>query len=230
MKRYIVFDLDGTLVDSLPGIATGVNRALASLGLPQHPQQAVRGMIGRGAANLCAAAIGYADVSLAPKEDLEAVHAAFRREYRACWQGKEATAPYPGIVPMLARLCAGGAHLAVLSNKPHEVTEPMVKAVFPTIPFDAVMGYTPRFPRKPAPDALLHLAEQWGVAPQELTLVGDSLYDARTAANAGTGLVLVAWGYAKVRELAAWGSPLFGTTAELQHYLCTDSFAEQTSR
>lgn len=219
MKRHIVFDLDGTLVDSLPGIATGLNRALASLGLPRHPQSVVRGMIGRGAANLCAAAIGYADVSLAPKEQLEAVHAAFRREYPLCWQGAQYTAPFAGISLMLTKLYAEGAHLAVLSNKPHEVTAPMVRAVFPTIPFDAVMGYTDRFPRKPAPDALLHLAVQWGVSPAEVTLVGDSLYDARTAANAGSQLALVAWGYAQVRELAQWGCPLFGTTAELSRYL-----------
>ncbi len=203
MKDCIVFDLDGTLVESLPGIAEGLNRALAVLGKTSHPQEAVRGMIGRGAKNLCAAALGYADASLAPAAELEALHAAFRREYPLCWQG-QGTTPYEGIAAMLARLAAAGARLAILSNKPHEVTEVMVRTLFPGIPFEPVLGHTGAFPRKPAPDALLHIAQQWGISPAALTLVGDSLYDARTAANAGAACVLVTWGYAEAQELRVW--------------------------
>lgn len=198
--RFIVFDLDGTLVDSLPGIAEGVNRALKSLGKAPHPQEQVRGMIGRGAANLCAAAIGYADVSLAPAEELEAIHRAFRREYPLCWQG-DFTRPYPGIPEMLEYLSAAGCRLAVLSNKPHDITVPMVRAIFPQIPFDFVLGNSPAFPRKPAPDALLHLASQWDTAPAEMVMVGDSLYDAQTADNAGCPCALFDWGYARRGDL-----------------------------
>lgn len=214
--RHIVFDLDGTLVDSLPGIAEGVNRALRSLGKAPHPQEQVRGMIGRGAANLCAAAIGYADVSLAPAEELEAIHTAFRREYPLCWQG-DFTRPYPGIPEMLEHLRAAGCRLAVLSNKPHDITVPMVQAIFPENTFDFVLGNSPAFPRKPAPDSLLHLAAQWGIAPADIVMVGDSLYDAQTADNAGCPCALFDWGYGRRGDLD--GRAVFSTADAMEKHL-----------
>ncbi len=218
MKAHLVFDLDGTLVESLPGIAEGLNRALHSLGLPGHPASAVRGMIGRGAKNLCAAALGYADASLAPATGLEALHAAFRHEYPMSWQGSN-TLPYPGMENMLARVVAAGARVAILSNKPHEVTQDIVRTLFPAIPFAPLLGHTGQFPRKPDPAAMQHIAASWGVEPSQLTLIGDSLFDARTAANAGSACALVAWGYADIRELVAWGCPVFGTAEELTEHL-----------
>lgn len=99
--------------------------------------------------------------------------------------------------------------MAVLSNKPHEVTEPMVRHIFPTVPFDVVLGFTPAFPRKPNPASMHHIAEQWGVSLEGITLVGDSLFDARCAENAGTSLVLVGWGYAAdPAALRAWSAPV----------------------
>lgn len=221
MKRHIVFDLDGTLVDSLPGIAEGVNRSLRALGLPEHSPATVRSMIGSGAANLCGKALGYEDAKHTPPAELEAMHGHFRKEYPTCWQG-DYTRPYPGVVDMLTQLSAAGAMLAVLSNKPHDVTEPMVKALFPHTPFSCILGYTGEFPRKPAPDSLLHIARQWGVAPQEITMVGDSLFDAKTAENAACKLALVAWGYADVTELAEYPAPLFGSVDELYKHLLND--------
>lgn len=221
MKRYIVFDLDGTLVESLPGIAEGVNRALAAMGRAGHARSAVRRMIGQGARHLCACALGYADEAAAPAEELQAMHEHFRREYPHCWQGRYTT-PFPEVRIMLSRLAAQGVRMAVLSNKPHEVTAPMVQALFPTTPFSPVIGHSTEFPRKPSPVALQYIARQWGIEVSQLTLVGDSLHDAHTAANAGCDLALVAWGYADVGPLAATGAPLFGTVDELLRYLLAD--------
>lgn len=220
MNTHIVFDLDGTLVDSLPGIAEGLNRALRYLGLQEHSPAAIRKMIGSGAANLCAKALGYANAQEAPAAELEALHGKFRQEYPTCWQGAY-TPLYAGIADLLTKLSANGARLAVLSNKPHDVTEPMVRSLFPHIPFSHIMGHTGQFPRKPAPDALLHIIREWGVEAKDVVMVGDSLYDARTANNAGCQTALVAWGYAEVSELAAWPAPVFGSVDELHHYLTT---------
>ena len=140
MNAWLVFDLDGTLVDSLPGIAEGLNRALLYVGRQPLAPQAVRGMIGRGAANLCASALGYADASLAPAADQEALFRAFCREYSRCWRGKGMSTAFPGVDSMLARLVAAGAQVAVLSNKPHDVTEPMVRELFPLFPLPRCWG------------------------------------------------------------------------------------------
>ena len=218
MKRHLVFDLDGTLVHSLPGIAQALNRSLEKLGLPTHPQHEVRLMIGRGAANLCAAAIGYADAADAPADLLEAVHNGFRKEYPNCWQGAM-TRVYPGLSIMLHRLAAEGAKMAVLSNKPHDVTLPMVQTLFPTIPFNPIQGFTGEFPRKPDPAAILHIAGLWGITAADITLVGDSMYDARTARNAQCPCMLVAWGYSKVRDLMDSGLPVYGSVEALEQAL-----------
>ncbi len=206
MKQGIVFDLDGTLVDSLPGIAEGVNRALELLGRPRRAVEDIRSMIGRGARNLCAQALGYPDADHAPPEELEPMHEHFRHCYAHCWRGRF-TRPYPGITEVLSTLARRGVKMAVLSNKPHEITEPMVRELFTNIPFNPILGHTGEFPRKPAPDALLHIAELWEVPLQQVILVGDSLYDVGTAQNAGCRFVAVAWGYARQNELCA-ASPL----------------------
>ena len=132
-NTYIVFDLDGTLVNSLPGIAVGVNKALVSMGREPHATSAIRSMIGQGVRHLAACALSYNDEASAPADEMEAFLRAFRQEYAESWQG-EGTIPYPGITEMLTRLVSIGAHLAVLTNKPHDVTLPMVQELFRPVP------------------------------------------------------------------------------------------------
>lgn len=221
MTGGFVFDLDGTLVDSLPGIARGLNMALESLGVSPHSEKAVRGMVGKGAKDLCTAALApffNGDRSQVTEDAIQRLLAEFMRFYPITWQ--EGTVIYPEISDLLADLHNAGYHLAVLSNKPHVITEPLVKTLFPDIPFSSVMGYSDRFPRKPDPSSLLHILNEWGLPPQNATLIGDSTHDAKTAQNAKTKLVLVSWGYSDRKSLLEYeNAPLCDHVGQLYSIL-----------
>lgn len=217
MKTGFVFDLDGTLVDSIPGIARGLNLALKALGYPEHSVNAIRGMVGRGARELCVASLREYCNGDVPEEVFEAVHKGFMWEYSHTWQ--DGTVPYPGIREMLLELAAEGHPLAVLSNKPHVVTGPLVRHILPEVPFRVVMGFSDRFPRKPEPDSLLSIVRNWGMEPGKVCMVGDSAHDGNTALNAGTRLVLVGWGYSSRAALDAFQVPVCASVAELSAHL-----------
>jgi phosphoglycolate phosphatase len=181
--------LDGTLVDSLPGIAHSLNRALASLGLPEHPLAAVRGFVGNGSRILVTrAAPAGSDAAL-----IDRLENAFKVDYAQTWS--TATTLYPGIREVLARLGALGHPLAVLSNKPHPFTTAMVTALFPEVAFAAVLGQRPGIPHKPDPAGMMEIAAQLGVAPAACWLIGDSTTDLATARNSGARALAVTWGY-----------------------------------
>ncbi|MCU0797949.1 MAG: HAD-IA family hydrolase [Akkermansiaceae bacterium] len=186
MSTPLVFDLDGTLVDSLPGIAAGLNQALTRAGLPSHRLDAVRSFVGNGSLDLARRALP-ADCSMDPA----ALEALFREEYAHTWQ--TGTLAYPGILDLLDSL--RGRPLAVLSNKPEIFTREIVAAVFAADTFEHVIGQSDRFPRKPDPTALLHLCDAWKCPPSEVTLIGDSLPDLLTARHAGCRFLGVGWGY-----------------------------------
>lgn len=213
MKTGFVFDLDGTLVDSIPGIARGLNLALKALRYPEHSVDAIRGMVGRGARELCLASLREYFHGEVPEEAFEAVHKGFMKEYPHTWQ--DGTAPYPGIREMLLELAAEGHPLGVLSNKPHVVTGPLVRHILPDVPFQVVMGFSDRFPRKPEPGSLLSIVHAWGMEPGQVCMVGDSAHDGNTAVNAGTRLVLVGWGYSSRAALDAFHVPVCASAAEL---------------
>jgi phosphoglycolate phosphatase len=188
MQRALIFDLDGTLVESLPGIAASLNRALTLHGLPGHGDAAVRGFIGDGARMLVTRALGPGALV-----HIESTLRCFAADYAVSWQ--LGTRPYEGISDLLADLRQRGVPLAVLSNKPHAFTTEIVAKLFPEHTFAAVLGNREGLPHKPDPSGALELAAILGIAPENCILIGDSTMDLETARRAGMPSIAVTWGY-----------------------------------
>jgi len=189
MKQGLLFDLDGTLVDSLPGIAASLNHALSVVGFPTHDTAAVRRFIGNGSWILAKRA-APAD---SPDEVINAIEQAFKAHYDVHWQ--DGTVPYPGIPEVLAGLQRAGHPLAVLSNKPHPFTTVIVERLFPGIVFAAVVGQQPGIPHKPDPAGAREIVRTFGLPPEDCILIGDSTIDLETARNASIRSIAVTWGY-----------------------------------
>lgn len=193
--------MDGTLVDSIPGIAKGVNGALARWGYAALSAEEVHAMVGWGSRQLCRKALGVYEGEVS-EERLDEMESAFGEEYAQSWAG--GTRVFDGMEELVRELLAGGKRVGVLSNKPHRFTSGICEELFGGLGIDPVVGAKPGRARKPDPDSLLEIVGDWGLAPGEVILVGDSQIDARTAQNAGTGIVLVDWGYpagVNIREL-----------------------------
>lgn len=186
MPRLAVFDLDGTLIDSVADIAAAVNAALAELGYPTHPLAPFYDFVGEGVEHLITCA-------LAPAPFDRAVLERYRQRYAS--EMTRRTQVYPGIAQTLAELQAQGCLLAVLSNKPHPATCALVTHFFADVAFAAVAGQKPEVPRKPDPSAALQIAAQLGVAPTDCSFVGDTAIDVQTGRNAGMRTIGVTWGF-----------------------------------
>jgi len=202
VKHGLIFDLDGTLVDSLQGLAASLNFALAASGLPVHPLAKVRGFIGNGAKIL----IQRASPADADELLLQTIEQAFKSHYDRTWQ--DGTIAYDGITGMLETLQSRGYPLAVLSNKPHPFTEAIVAALFPTIRFSSVLGQREGIPHKPDPSGALEIAGNLHLRPEDCTVIGDSTMDLETARNAGMRAIAVTWGFHDRERLVAAGADL----------------------
>lgn len=200
MTRGLIFDLDGTLVESLPGIATALNQALEEAGYATHVEADIRRFIGDGVRELVRRALG----GHATEESVDTLEAGFTRCYDLAW--RNGTIVFSGIPELLVRLQAAGRQLAVLSNKPHGFTVEIVTALFPGVSFDAVLGQRPDVPKKPNPAGALEITRLWGLDPSDCAVVGDSTMDLDTARHAGMHTVAVAWGYHDPEALLAAGA------------------------
>jgi phosphoglycolate phosphatase len=209
----VIFDLDGTLLDTLEDIAAAMNQALGALGEPQHGLEDYRGFIGEGVRVLAERA---APALAADAARLEALIEIYRGHYADQLVGH--TRPYPGIDALVDALAARGVPLGVLSNKPDAPTRALVERFFPGR-FRVAWGQREGVPRKPDPTAAIAIAGELGVAPATTFFVGDTGIDMRTAVAAGMVPVGVAWGF-RPEELRATGAArVLERAEELLDYL-----------
>jgi phosphoglycolate phosphatase len=192
----IIFDLDGTLLDTLADIGDSVNQMLAEFGLPGHTPDDYRRFIGNGIKRLVMRALPEAQRS--PEMIASSVRRA-REIYWENWNVK--TRPYDGIAELLEGLKHRQVPLAVLSNKPHDFTVRYVDAYFGHEAFQVVMGHGDRFPVKPDPASALEIARLMDVPPSAFFFVGDSAADVKAAAAAGMHSVGAGWGFRGPKEL-----------------------------
>jgi phosphoglycolate phosphatase len=198
----VIFDLDGTLADTILDLGAAVNSVLERHGLPLHPSADYRRMVGRGFSLLMQQALPGHLVS--DPERFSELAAEAAREYSL--HALDTTKPFPGIAELLDRLAASRILMAVLSNKPDAMTKSMVSALFPGIPFIEVSGDREGIPRKPDPAAARAIAQKSGIPARRWAFVGDSGVDMATGKAAGMLPVGVAWGYRNREELHSEGA------------------------
>ncbi|UCD28200.1 MAG: HAD family hydrolase [Planctomycetota bacterium] len=197
-KKGVIFDFDGTLADTLSDVADAVNAGLRTFGLPERSITEVCSFIGDGIFELCRRAAG--ESSSVPIEDLAAAIGKYYQQHRM-----DRATPFPGIPELLDKLTERGISMAVLSNKLHEHTQPMVDELFDKWSFVAVEGCSDEDLRKPDPRRALKIVKKMQLKPTQVMMVGDSSADIITGINAGLIAVGVTWGYRSREELVNAG-------------------------
>jgi phosphoglycolate phosphatase len=215
MKQAVIFDLDGTLADTIADLAGSVNRSLARRHLPVHDLELFKVMVGDGFRNLISRALPE---NLRLDEYIEEVRAEAAADYDA--HCLDLTAPYPGVRELLAALVQKKLPLAVLSNKPEALTKKCVAGLFPATPFALVRGETAAFPRKPDPSSALDVCERLGASPAETLYLGDTGVDMKTATSAGMVALGALWGFRTEKELRESGAhALLASPLDLLNYI-----------
>ena len=188
--KLVIFDLDGTLLDTINDLKEAVNHAMSLRGFPTFTRNEVMAMVGHGARNLMRKALpdGHKDDDTA-----DAAYNDFRAYYIN--HIDTYTKPFSGIQDLLTQLHQKGIMLAVASNKFQEGTEHLIKEFFPEIPFVAVLGGRPDFPLKPDPEIVNEVLCKAGVKKEDTVMIGDSPTDMETATNGGVRGIAVNWGY-----------------------------------
>lgn len=198
--KLCIFDLDGTLIDTLQDLADSTNYALQKHGFPLRTLQEYRAFVSDGLPKLVERALGenYRP-ELAP-----ALISDYNRYYRVHY--RDHSRVYAGIQELLQELRALGVKLAVVSNKPDELLQLVVDDMFPIHTFDMVQGNDDRFPLKPDPAAVNHVLQEMAVEPADTIYIGDSGADILTAHNAGIKVIGVAWGFREAGHLKEVGA------------------------
>ena len=209
MIKAVIFDMDGTIADTLASIAGFGNAALAAHGFPTLEVELYRQLVGNGADVLMRRMLAATG-----KEHDEDTVKALRKTYDALYEADptKLVTPYPGILEMLHTVRAAGIKTAILSNKPDNMTCYIANALFHGL-FDIVHGQRADFPKKPDPTAVLSICDELGVTPADCLYVGDSGVDMQTGNNAGIESVGVTWGFRGVDELRENGAHHIADTA-----------------
>ncbi|MBQ4354019.1 MAG: HAD-IIIA family hydrolase [Clostridia bacterium] len=210
MKQYqaAVFDLDGTLLDTLDDLHAAVNHTMRYFGYPERTREEVRSFVGNGVDRLIELSVPGG----AQDENFRAAITEYRNYYNA--HSEVLTKPYDGIPALIERLQADKIPIAVASNKPHKATTDLCAKMFPTV--SAVCGEQEKegIRRKPHPDMVLHMTELLGYKPEECVYIGDSEVDLLTAKNAGMDCISVLWGFRDRQCLEEAGGTVFAETPE----------------
>lgn len=200
MIKLAIFDLDGTLANSLYDLADAVNKALSDEGFPVHEYEEYKHFVGNGAKKLIERALpAGTEESVRDK-----IHAAFTENYRSNCLNK--TKPYDGISELIGALKSAGIKCAVASNKPDEFSAYVVEGLFGRGVFSLIRGKREGVPTKPSPEIIFSIAEELGCALGEAIMIGDSNVDVDTAHNAGIGCIGCTWGFRGEEELRSAGA------------------------
>lgn len=200
--KGIIFDLDGTLVNSLEDIADSMNKVLQDLDYPTHSYDVFQYFIGSGLRNTVTKALPPSNNS---DEQIEICFERMVKGYSESCTLK--TKPYEGIIELLDYLASRNIKLAVFSNKADELTQRITAEIFPDY-FNTAVGLSVESLKKPNPSKALEISKKWGLEPEEIIFIGDSDIDMQTAVNANMFPVGVTWGYRTEEELKTSGAKL----------------------
>lgn len=199
MKKLVIFDLDGTLLNTIADLAISTNHALAQFGYPVHDVPAYNYFVGNGINKLFERALPEEERT---EENIMKIRSVFVPYYNA--HNADYSSPYPGIPELLSTLQKKGIAMAVASNKYQEATEKLIRHYFPDICFIAVLGQRENIPVKPDPTILYDILTLSGIKKEDALYVGDSNVDMQTAHNAQVEVAGVAWGFRPVSELEVY--------------------------
>ena len=199
MKKLVIFDLDGTLLDTIADLAESANYALKQLGYPTHDVETIRTFVGNGINRLLERALPSHEQT---EENVIRMRSHFVPYYDV--HNADLSSPYPGIVNLLEDLQAKGIQIAVASNKYQAATVKLVKQYFPNIDFVEILGQREGINVKPDPTIVFDILKKAKVSFEETLYVGDSGVDMQTAINAGIDAVGVTWGFRPRAELESF--------------------------
>lgn len=206
--KLVIFDLDGTLINSLDDLADAVNFALMKFGYPVHPVESFKYFVGNGVPKLIERSLPESERTAERIEEVKAVFASYYNEHSA-----DKTRPYDGIEKLLEKLKNSGWKIAVASNKSDDFTQILVKKFFGD-KFDCVQGGMPSVPKKPAPDIVYSIMSKIAADKTDTYFVGDSNVDMLTASNSGLKSIGCLWGFRTKEELLSGGADFIAEKPE----------------